>query len=83
MYSLAENRFPKWHFKRGNHETVSSERGRERVNRCQSDKGWQDSLLRAAPHSQPAVPGFVQLPIPPKGASTARHRMMGLEYSEV
>ena len=30
MYFMAEDRVPKWHFERGNHETVSRESGREK-----------------------------------------------------
>lgn len=62
MYSLAEDRLPKWHFKWGNHGTVSSEGGGKSVNDCPSVKGWQASQLRAALHSQPVVLGFASHP---------------------
>lgn len=55
----------------------------KRVSRHPSDKGWQDSLLRVAPHSQSADADFSWLSIPPKAASMARHHKRDLEYYEV
>lgn len=57
------------------------QRGRESVSSCPSAEAWQDSLLKAPTHGQPAILRFIQA-IPLKGASMPRHHKIGVEYSK-